>query len=213
MRPKRAEVISAALAFARSSNPEDQIFITNFNENVSFALPASTPFTNNIDQLEVALSKFATTGKTALYDAVAASLEHIKKGSLDKRVMIVISDGGDNASKLNLAQIMTMAGQSNTIIYTIGIFDEGDPDRNPDVLEKLARATGGVSYFPTLVKDVVPICKGIAHDFRNQYTISYSPKNIKQDGTYRIIQVKATVSGHEHLSVRTRAGYYAQLKP
>jgi Ca-activated chloride channel homolog len=213
MRPKRAEVIAAALAFARSSNPEDQIFVTNFNENVSFALPGDTPFTNKIPQLEVALSKIATTGMTALYDAVAAALEHLKKGNKDKRVLIVISDGDDNASKRNLAQIMAMARQSDAIIYTIGIFDEGNPDRNPDALEKLAKVTGGVAFFPGLVKDIVPICKGIAHDFRNQYTITYTPRNIKQDGTYRVIQVKAEASGHERLAVRTRAGYYSLFKP
>jgi VWFA-related protein len=121
MRPKRPEVIAAALAFARSSNPEDQIFVVNFNENVSFGLSDSTPFTDKVAQLEAALSRIAANGRTALYDAVNAALEHLKKGNRDKKVLIVISDGADNASKHNLAQIMAMAGQSGAIIYTMGL--------------------------------------------------------------------------------------------
>ena len=146
MRPKRSEVIAAAMAFARSSNPQDQMFVVNFNEHVSFGLPANTPFTDQTAQLADALSKFHANGETALYDAVAAALDHLKQGNRDKKVLIVISDGGDNASKHNLGQIMAGAGQSDAIIYTIGLFDEDDPDRNPHVLKQLAKDTGGDSF-------------------------------------------------------------------
>ena len=213
MRQKRPEVIAAALEFARSSNPEDQMFAVTFNENVSFGLPASTPFTDKANHLEIALSRIAADGMTALYDAVAAGFEHLKKGNRDKKVLIVVSDGGDNASKHKLAQIMTMAGQSDAIIYTVGVFDENDPDRNPRVLRRLARATGGEAFLPGSVSDVVPICQQIARDIRNQYTIAYTPTNRKQDGTYRGIQVKAGPPGRGRLTVRARAGYYAPLKP
>jgi Ca-activated chloride channel family protein len=213
MRPKRPEVISAVLAFARSSNAEDQMFVVSFNENVSFGLPEDTPFTDQEAQLQAALSKVAAVGRTALHDAVAAALEHLKKGNRDKRVLIVISDGGDNASKHNRAQIMAMAGQSDAIIYTIGVFDENDPDRNPRALKQLARATGGEAFLPRSVKDIFPICRQIARDIRNQYTIIYQPTNRKQDGTYRVIQVRAGTPGRERLSVHTRAGYYAPLIP
>ena len=213
MRPKRPEVIAAALVFARSSNPEDQIFVVNFNENVSFGLPDSTPFTDKVAQLEVALSRIATNGRTALYDAVTAALEHLKKGNRDKKVLIVISDGADNASKHNLAQTMALAGQSGAIIYTMGLFEEGDPDRNPHVLKQLAETTGGEAFLPESLKDVVPACKRIARDIRNQYTIAYAPTNRKQDGSYRVIQVKARAPGRGRLFVRARAGYYAPLKP
>ena len=148
MRPKRPEVIAAALAFARSSNPEDQMFVVHFNENVSFGLPDNMPFTDKVDQLELALSRIAADGMTALYDAVAAALDHLKQGNRDKKVLIVISDGGDNASKQKLDQIMAMAGQSDAIIYTIGIFDANDPDRNPRALKQLAKATGGEAFLP-----------------------------------------------------------------
>ena len=112
---KRPEVIAAALAFARSSNPEDQMFAITFNEHVSFGLPENTPFTDQADRLETALSRIAADGMTALYDAVAAGIEHLKKGNRDKKVLIVVSDGGDNASILKLAQLMTMAGHSDAI--------------------------------------------------------------------------------------------------
>jgi Ca-activated chloride channel homolog len=210
---KRAEVIAAALAFARSSNPQDQMFVINFNEHVRFGLPGNTPFTDQVPQLEIALSSIITSGQTALYDAVAAAIEHLKKGKRDKKVLIVVSDGGDNASKHNLAQIMAMAQLDNTIIYTIGLFDEEDDDRNPHVLKQLAADTGGDVFLPPSLKDVVPICERIARDIRNQYTISYIPANIKQDGTYRAIQVEASAPGRGHLSVRTRAGYRAPLAP
>jgi VWFA-related protein len=172
-----------------------------------------TPFTDQTAQLQVALSRITANGETALYDAVAAALEHLKKGNRDKKVLIVVSDGGDNASKHNLAQIMAMAGQSDAIIYTIGIYSEEDPDQNPNALRQLSRATGGEAFFPQSVAEVVPLCERIAHDIRNQYTIAYSPANRTQDGAYRGIQVKAMAPGHGRLSVRTRAGYYAPSKP
>jgi Ca-activated chloride channel homolog len=213
MRPKRAEVITAALAFARASNNEDKIFVVNFNEHVSFGLPTNTPFTNETAQLEVALSKVAADGMTALYDAVAAALDHLKKGNLDKQALIVISDGADNASRLNMEQIMALARRSDAIIYTIGIYDRDDPDRNPGSLKQLAKATGGAAFFPGSVNNIVQICERIARDIRNQYTITYMPTNINYDGKYRVIQVKATAPDRGRLRVRARAGYYAPLKP
>jgi len=213
MAPKRTEVIAAALMFARSSNPQDQMFVVNFNEHVTFGLPADTPFTDKTAQLQAALSKFKTTGETALYDALAAAIEHLKKGNRDKKVVIVVSDGGDNASRYNLSQILEMAGKSDAIIYTIGIYTDEDPDQKPEALQKLSKATGGEAFFPQSIPDVVPVCERIAHDIREQYTLAYSPANTKQDGAYRVIQVKATAPDRGRLSVRTRAGYYAPSKP
>jgi Ca-activated chloride channel homolog len=212
MRPKRPEVITSALAFARSSNPDDQMFVVHFNERVSFGLPDNVPFTDDIAQLELALSGITAEGMTALYDAVAAALDHMKKGNRDKKVLIVISDGEDNASKKNLDQILVMAGKSDAIIYTIGVFDENNPDRNLRALKRIAKATGGEEFLPASVKDVVPICKRIAYDIRNQYSIAYEPTNAKPDGSFRAIQVTARAQDGRQLFVRTRAGYYAPLK-
>jgi Ca-activated chloride channel family protein len=213
MGPKRPEVISAALAYARSSNPHDQMFVVLFNEKVVFGLPDDTPFTDQVGHLQVALARIAADGMTALYDAVAAALEHLKKGNRDKKVLIVVSDGGDNASKHSLAQIKAMARQSDAIIYTIDISVEEDPDRNPDALKQLAKDTGGEAFLPRSVSEILPLCERIARDIRNQYTLAYAPTNRAQDGTYRLIQVKARAPGRGHVFVRTRAGYYAPSRP
>jgi Ca-activated chloride channel family protein len=208
MGPKHSDVIGAALAFARSSNPRDELFVVNFNEHVSMGLPANLPFTSDSAQLERALSRSVTTGMTALYDAIAAGLEQLQKGKWDRKVLIVVSDGGDNASTRNLAQIMPLVNQSNAAVYTMGIFDENDEDRNPRVLKRLSRASGGEAFFPKTLQEILPICEQIAHDIRSQYTITFVPENKKQDGAYRAIDVKARESpGGRRLFVITRAGY------
>jgi VWFA-related protein len=208
MRPKRTDVIAAAMAFVRSSNPADQMFVVNFNEHVSLGLPAALPFTNNAAQLETALSRNAISGMTALYDAIATGLEQLQKGKWDKKVLIVVSDGGDNASKRNLAQVLSMVNQSNAVIYTLGIFDETDEDRNPRVLSQLSRASGGEAFFPKTLQEILPICEQVAQEIRSQYSIAFVPTNRKQDGAYRTIDVKAYApSGGRRLSVITRAGF------
>jgi Ca-activated chloride channel homolog len=210
MGPKRADVVGAAMAFVRSSNPEDQVFVVNFNEHVSMGLPLSIPFTNNAAQLQKALSRNDISGMTALYDAIAVALEQLQRGKWDKRVLIVVSDGGDNASKHTLAQVMSMVNQSSTLIYTMGIFDENDDDRNPHVLKQLSGASGGEAFFPETLADILPICEQIAHDIRSQYTITFVPTNEKQDGSYRKIDVRAReTAGDRRLSVITRTGYTA----
>jgi Ca-activated chloride channel family protein len=214
MRPKRSEVIDAALAFVRSSNAEDQMFVVNFNEHVSMGLPANIPFTNNSVQLEIALSSHAITGMTALYDAIAVALGHLQKGKWDKKVLIVVSDGGDNASKHNLSQVISVVNQSNVVIYTLGVYDDTDEDRNPHALTHLSRTSGGEAFFPQTLDEILPICEQIAHDIRSQYTITFEPTNKKEDGAYRAIEVKARESsGGRQLTVITRAGYTAPLNP
>ena len=211
MLPKRADVTAAALAFARSSNPNDEMFVVNFNDKASFGLPSEMPFTDQPVQLEFALSRTRVEGKTALYDAITAALDHLKLAHRNKKVLIVITDGGDNASSHTLDAVAAMAVRSDAIIYTIGLFDEVDPDRNPNALKRLARSTGGEAFLPELLQDVLPVCQHIAHDIRTQYAITYVPTNQKQDGKYREIQLRVKAGGHRRLSVRTRPGYYAPL--
>lgn len=213
MRPKRAEVITAALAFADSSNPQDQMFLVNFNERVSFGLPRGTPFTDQRDQLRVAMETVIANGKTALYDAVVVALERLRDGNRDKKVLIVVSDGADNASTHTKAQMLAQAAQSNTIIYTLAIYEPDDPDnRDPHTLEELAKASGGEAYLPRELREVRPVCERIAHEIRNQYTITYIPSNQKLDGTFRTILVKAASPQGRGLAVTTRAGYFAPKK-
>jgi Ca-activated chloride channel homolog len=206
---KLAEVVAAARTFVRSSNPDDQMFVVNFNENVTLGLPAAIPFTNRAEELEKAILKTPAEGMTALYDAVAKALERLQAGSRDKKVLIVISDGGDNASALNLELVLKKAAQSSAMIYTIGIFDDSDPDRNPGVLRRLARETGGEAFFPAKLSEVVPVCERIARDIRNQYTLGYVSANTPRPGAYHAIRVAARPEGKGKLIVRTRAGYIA----
>lgn len=210
MRSKRSDTVLAALHFVRLSNPDDQVFVVNFNEHVSFGLPENEPFTDNTNQLRDALLSRPCTGETALYDAVAAALQRLLQGSRDKKALILVSDGGDNASERSFQDVLQMAQQSNAIVYTIGLFDEGDPDRNPGMLKKLARATGGEAYLPNETKELRPIAEHIARDLRNQYTLVYVPSSHEHDGVYHRIQVTAAAPGHSgKLFVRTRTGYYA----
>jgi VWFA-related protein len=207
MASKRDDVIAAAWAFAQSSNPEDQMFVVNFNDQVSFGLPADKPFTDRPDQLLLALANVKSIGGTALYDGLAAGLEHLKQGNREKKVLILISDGGDNASAHSYADVIEAAKYSGATIYAIGIFDARDGDRNPGMLRRLVMETGGEAFFPTSLADIVPICAQIARNIRNQYTLAYVPPSAMHGPSYRVIEVKANLPGTEHLSVRTRAGY------
>lgn len=208
MKQKRTDVIDAALSFARSSNLQDQMFVVNFNERVTYGLPPEIPFTDHPDQLQLGLSTMKTDGETALYDAISTALDHLKQSTCNKKVLIVISDGGDNASKRNLAQVIEMAKHSKAMIYTIGILDEQDGDQNPGVLKRFAKETGGEAFFPESSKEIPSICEGIARDIRNQYTLAYVPIILNQDGGYRVVEVRASSSVRRHLTVRTRTGYF-----
>jgi VWFA-related protein len=212
MSPKLAEVTAAARAFVRSSNREDEVFVVNFNEIASLGLPPSVRFTDSTADLERAIMALPTRGQTALYDAIARALEQLQTGSREKKVLIVVSDGGDNASKLGLDQVMKLAEESSAVIYTVGLFDEQDSDRNPGVLKRVARATGGEAFLPGELGEVVAICERIARDIRHQYTFGYAPSNPARDGSYRAIRVLARSNGPGKLSVRTRKGYIAGHK-
>lgn len=206
---KLAQVVAAARVFVEASRAEDQMFVVNFNEHVSMGLPDKTPFTSHPDELAWAITHTETTGMTALYDAVLAAREHLRIASHDKKALIVVSDGGDNASTQTLDDVLKMARQSSIIIYAIGIFDRNDPDRNPDVLRRLARATGGEAYFPEELSDVVAIGERIAREIRTQYTLGYTSPGTAKPGSYRKIRVSVRAPEYGRLSVRAREGYIA----
>ena len=208
MREKLSQVTSAAQTFVRSSNPMDQMFVVNFNEKVSLGLAGAMRFSSSADELGSAIGNSPPAGLTALYDAIVEALEGLKKGEWDKKVLIVISDGGDNASRGSLDRVLRMAEESNAVIYTIGVFDETDPDRNAKVLRRLAHETGGEAFFPAELSETVEICRRIAREVRDQYTIGYSPTDGKP-GAYHKIRVTARSEEQGKLFVRTRAGYIA----
>jgi VWFA-related protein len=207
MRPKLADVIAAARTFVQSSSPQDEMFVVNFNEKVTVGLPDSLPFTNRPEDLAGAIANAPTAGMTALYDAVFEARKRLQAGTREKKVLIVISDGGDNASAHTLDEVLRMAGQSTILVYAIGIFDEVDRDRKPGVLRRLAEATGGEAFFPSQTSEAVAICERIARDIRNQYTIGYVSTAAAQPGVYRTIRVAARGAGNGKLFVRTRTGY------
>jgi VWFA-related protein len=189
------------------------MFVVNFNETVSLGLPGAMRFSNSAAVLGNAIAAAPTGGMTALYDALVRALEGLRAGSRDKRVLILISDGGDNASEHSLAQVMKLAEQSTAVIYTIGLFDANDPDANPWILKRLARSTGGEAFFPQAPSEVVAICERIARDIRQQYTLGYVPSNQARNGAYRSIRVRARTKDNDRLSVRTRTGYIATGAP
>ena len=209
MRRKVPHVVAAASEFARSSNPDDQMFVVNFNENVSLGLPPDRAFVSTPDDLRAAMLQIHARGETALYDAVATALGHIRTSPLQKKVLIVLSDGGDNASKRQFRETLTLLQQSDVIAYTVGLFDEYDNDRNPGVLKQLAKASGGEAFFPMEIPDVTKVLQAVSRDIRNQYTIGYMPANEKQDGTYRNVRVTVTGPRAPRWIVRTRTGYFA----
>jgi len=220
MREKRDQVNAAALAFVRTSNPADEAFVVNFNDE--YYLDTEGDFTNDPKNLSDALSRIDTRGSTALYDALIGSLGHLKKGHKDKRVLLLVTDGDDDASSNTLENTMKIAEQSDAAIYAIGVFS--DDDRQHDkrmvrhstrVLTELAEATGGAAYFPANLSQVTPICEQVAQEIRSQYSIGYYPANTAKDGTFRAVQVQLVEppKGHGKLSVRTRSGYYAPKAP
>jgi len=219
MRDKRSAVNAAALTFVRTSNPQDQVFVVNFNDVYYLDTPGD--FATNLEELKAALDKIDSRGGTALYDAVYASLDHVKLGNRDKKVLLVVTDGEDNASRYTLEELTRYAQKSNAVVYTIGLLGGEEPGglfkikrsgtrRAAKVLEKLAEITGGQPYFPKSLDEVEATCVQVARDIRNQYTLAYYPTNTKKDGTYRAVRVDATSPrSRDRLQVRTRTGYYA----
>jgi Ca-activated chloride channel family protein len=183
MANKRRDVVTAALAFINASQRDDEMFVVDFNRRAWLGLPASIPFTNNIADLRATLIETRTEGTTALYDALDLSLNHLKKGMHQRKALVLLSDGGDNASVLKLEEVLRMAQQSSATIYCIGIYDPFAKDKNPGVLKKIAKVTGGEWYFPTNSSDLQDIWRRIAGSIRAQYTIAYVSSNPAHDGS------------------------------
>lgn len=209
MQNKRADVMTAGLAFAGASNPLDEFFVVHFNERVWMGLPEDVPFTSGPVMLPEALSHIGAYGRTALYDAVERGLRHLSDAHSPHRVLVVLSDGGDNASAMPFEQLLRHAQQTNTVIYTIGLFDEYSRDRNPRILKELAAATGGEVFLPGSVRGATAVLERIAHDIRSTYLVGYEPTNAMWEGTYRTVRVVVDAAGRGKLKVRARAGYVA----
>jgi len=212
MRTKLPDVISAATVFVQTSDPHDQIFIVNFNEHVSMGLPPGMPFTSSIAELQQGLNSVSARGMTALYDAVLVALAHLRQGARERKVLLVVSDGGDDASRATKQEVMAAAERENAAIYAIGLFDQYDHDRDPGVLKQLAHATGGQAFFPRRISDAARVCKRIARIIRSGYTIGYTPTGV-DNGRHTIQVVLLGAAASHGYRVVTRPGYLAGPAP
>jgi VWFA-related protein len=212
MRQKRQSVESAALALVRDSNPQDEEFVVNFNDEAYFDAPADgSGFTSDIKVLEQGLTKIDSRGGTAMRDAIKLSMDHLdQKARRDKKVILVVTDGNDNASNATLKDIVRQAQQNDVLIFVIGLLSEEEKSEAKAAkvaIDLLTASTGGQAFYPKAVSDVEPIAHEVAHDIRNQYTITYSPSNQNLDGSFRTIKVVVKAPGNP--VARTRQGYYA----
>jgi VWFA-related protein len=211
MRDKRPRVNEAAVTLVQSSNPQDEAFVVNFNDD--YYLDLDKDFTSSVPELREALERIDARGSTALYDAIIGSMDHLKKAHKDKRVLLVVTDGEDNVSRNTLEKTLREIQKANVVIYTIGLFSDDDKKgrkKATRALKDIAAASGGISYFPENVSDVHNICEQVARDIRNQYTLGYYPTNTKKDGTFRTVAVDVIPPrGKGKLTARTRNGYFA----
>jgi Ca-activated chloride channel family protein len=222
MAAKLPHVEAATLALARSSNPDDEIFVIAFNDTVRDILPERLVRAADFAQLEASLSGLVPQGQTALYDALVAGLDRLSAATRERKVLVLVSDGADNKSRATLADVLARARAANVAIYTVGLFDAASLDRNPGVLKDLAAATGGERFLPRSPGLMLQACQRIARDIRHTYMLAYVPPD--RDGTYHEVRVKIEPPGGERgergergeqsgrggrLTVRTRPGYVA----
>jgi Ca-activated chloride channel family protein len=203
---RRAMVMAGTKAFAESSHEEDELFTVIFNENIRHGLPTGVSFTRSAPQIVSSLIRFPPGGKTALYDAVIAALEHLETATHQKRVLLVLSDGGDNASRRSKEDMFARVAESDAIIYTIiKPVDSVDPGDDPDVMKNLAERSGGLAYYPRTEDQVIANFGEVAANVRHGYSLGYVP-TAEGDG-YRRVKVMVRVPGRPNLTARVRHGY------
>ncbi|MDQ2946919.1 MAG: VWA domain-containing protein [Acidobacteriota bacterium] len=207
MREKRHKVETASLDLVKASNPQDEVFVVNFNDEAYL----DVPFTNEIKKLEDGVARIDSRGGTAMRDAISMSIDYVKdKGKKDKKVLLVVTDGNDTASSGTLEKLIDKARDREVLIYAIGLLNEEERREGKKAkraLDAITRESGGLSFYPKEVSEVDKIALQVAQDIRNQYTIAYSPTIQALDGSFR--QIKVVVNGAGHSTVRTRTGYYA----
>jgi VWFA-related protein len=210
MRSKRSSVEAAALALVKDSNPDDEYFIVNFNDEAYIDNPDNKDFLTDLKDMQEALTRIDSRGGTAMRDAIAKSIEWLKKAHKEKKVLVVVTDGVDNASTESLEDLVRDARQSEVLIYAVGLLTDEEKRSAASAkrqLNALAEATGGEVFYPKELTDVEPIAHQVSRDIRSQYTIGYKPSNEALDGTFR--KIKVTVKAAGNLTPRTRTGYYA----
>jgi VWFA-related protein len=206
MSSKLPEVSAAGAAFAKSSNPQDHLFVVNFNEMVSLMLPSSVSFTSDPQELEKAIGGPTAHGQTALYDAIIDALDHLSHSNQERQALILVTDGGDNVSRHTFAQVLETAMKSRALIYCIALYSTNDEDAKPRQLLKLSKVTGGETFFPQNVAQVAGIVQKIADTLRKDYILGFVPAE-QGSGKWRTVRVLVSTPGKHKLEVRTRSGY------
>jgi Ca-activated chloride channel homolog len=207
----RDTVIDAGVAFSKASHPADELFVVHFNERVWPGLIPPEHFTTDRDRLKVALLRSTARGQTALFDAVLAGLKQLESGGHQKKALVVISDGGDNASHARFEDVHAAALRMDALIYSVGLYDRYAGDANPELLRKLAHSTGAEAFFPKRASDVAPTFNRIASELRTGYTLGYVPAVSLGTPGYRRVEVKVNASDGRRLRARARSGYTAGL--
>jgi len=210
MQRRRDAVMTAGMAFAESSHPADEIFTLNFNERVWPGLPDGQAFTSDHDELRTALGRAGARGQTALFDALDQALRHLDGGTQPRKVLIVVSDGGDNASRARFEDVLDAALRRDVVIYTIGLEDPADGGARPKVLRELASVTGGEAFFPKKNEEITPALERIARDIRSSYTVGYVPDGEQNAATRRRIEVDVHAPDQRRVHVRARSLYVPQ---
>jgi Ca-activated chloride channel homolog len=212
MQRRRDGVIAAGMAFAASSNPADELFTLNFNEKVWPGLPDGRAFTSDRAELRRALDRSGSRGQTALFDAIATGLQRLEEGHRTRKVLVVVSDGGDNASRTTFEQVLDAALRNDVVIYTIGIYEAGDREARPKLLRQLADATGGEAFFPAADRDVTPLLERIARDIRSGYSVGYVPPAGPDSQRPRSIRVDVHSPDGRKLTARARSSYISRAE-
>ena len=214
MHASRSLVISGAVTFAATSHPRDELFALAFNEDVHPALDPRAPFTRDSAVLRDALERSVTArGRTALYDAISSAVDYLAHGSRERKALLVLSDGGDNASRATQSTAIRKAQASGAVIYTVALMDEGGRDANPRLLEELAESSGGLAFRPRDPREFADALRDIARAIRHSYAVAYEPANAVRDGRFRRVRVVVAGPQGRPLVVRTRAGYTAGTTP
>jgi Ca-activated chloride channel family protein len=209
MQPNRERVISAAATFAETSNPLDEMFALTFDDEVRAVFPPDAPFTEDVQTLRNALTlALGARGRTALFDAMSAGFDYLARGRHERKVLVIVSDGGDNASRTSFTEAMARTQASNVVIYTVALVDPVERGNNPKILNQIARASGGEAFQPRKPNDIIDVLRQIARDIRHTYTIGYESSH-PRDGTFRKVSVSVRAADGRRLAVQTRSGYLA----
>jgi Ca-activated chloride channel homolog len=207
MRLRRNKVESAALQMVKASNRQDEVFIVNFNDDAFLDID----FTADVKKMEEGLTRIDARGGTAMYDAISMSIDHLKaKAKRDKKVLMLITDGADTASRTSLEKLVSQTHTTDAVVYAIALLNDEIPreaKKAKRALETITKASGGLCFFPKTLEEVDALALEVAKDIRNQYVIAYSPTVQELDGTFR--QIRVTANGPNRPMVRTRSGYYA----